>query len=68
MTVCPVVSTADVSAPLIHAFDHENVNKLWILKGASPNNHYNMQECTTVQVYMYTNRKTRSTNDIHNHY
>ena len=29
--VCPVVSTADVSAPLIHAIDHENVNKLWIL-------------------------------------
>ena len=29
--LCPVMSTADVLAPVIHAVDHENVNKLWIL-------------------------------------
>ena len=29
--MCSVVSTADVSNPLIHAIDHENLNKLWIL-------------------------------------
>ena len=39
--VCSVVSTADVSAPLIHAVDHKNVNKLWILNyHAYTINHY----------------------------
>ena len=36
--VCSVVSIADVSNPLIHAIDHENLNKLWILNYHAYNN------------------------------